>query len=156
MKNYQNKPVEPTPPKSALESACVRDYMTDAKDLITFHPDTEIMEVVETLLGNRITGAPVLNSKGELVGLIDDKDCLKVIFDSSYHNQPMDASTVAHFMSNVMKTVSIRTDIHDLADVFLNSIYKRLLVLDEEGKLAGQISRRDVLRAIREVNKNAR
>jgi predicted transcriptional regulator len=156
MKNYQQKAVESNQKKREIEPAPVSDYMVRVKDLITFKPETEIMNVVETLLKNRITGAPVLNDKNELVGLIDDKDCLKVLFDSSYHNQPVDNSTVAHFMSNVMRTISVHADIYDVADIFLTSIYKRLLVVDDDGRLAGQISRHDILRAINDSNTNAR
>ena len=152
MKNYQQKSVESTDKKRAFKPAPVTDYMIRADKLITFQPETEIIEVVDTLLDNRITGAPVLNSKKEVVGLIDDKDCLKVLFDMAYHNQPVKDNTVAHYMTNVMKTISVDANIADVADTFLSTKYKRLLVVDEEGKLKGQISRRDILQAIHDFN----
>jgi CBS domain-containing protein len=151
MKNYQQKAVEDIQ-TTQVKSAPVSDYMVPARELITFTPETKIMKVVETLLKKRIAGAPVLNEKKELVGLIDDKDCLKVLFDSAYHNLPAENHTVAHYMSNVMKTISVHSDIYDVADIFLNSIYKRLLIVDDEGKLIGQISRQDILQAIHDFN----
>ncbi len=151
MKNYQQKAVEDIQ-TAQVKSAPVSDYMVPARELITFTPETKIMKVVETLLKKRIAGAPVLNEKKELVGLIDDKDCLKVLFDSAYHNLPAENHTVAHYMSNVMKTISVHSDIYDVADIFLNSIYKRLLIVDDEGKLIGQISRQDILQAIHDFN----
>ena len=156
MKNYQNKPVEADSQKQEFQGAPVTDYMVREKDLITFKPETEVMEVVETLLQHKITGAPVLNDKKELEGLIDDKDCLKVLFGSTYHNQPVAKNTAAHFMSNVMKTLNVHADIYDVADIFLKSPYKRLLIVDDEGKLIGQISRQDILRAIHDLNTNPR
>lgn len=150
MKNYQQKAVESEPLQQRAQTALVVDYM--AKNLITFRPETKILRVIETLLEYRITGAPVLNEKDQLVGLIDDKDCLKVLFDGAYHNQPVDNKTVAHYMSNVMKTISPETDIYEVADLFLNTVYKRLLVVDEDGRLLGQISRQDVLKAIHDFN----
>ena len=156
MKNYQNKPVESNSQKQEFQGAPVTDYMVREKDLITFKPETEIMEVVETLLKHDITGAPVLGDKKELIGLIDDKDCLKVLFGSTYHNQPVSKRTASHFMSNVMKTLNIHADIYDVADIFLNSVYKRLLIVDDEGKLVGQISRQDILRAIHDLNDHSR
>ena len=101
---------------------------------------------------NRIAGAPVLNDKRELVGLLDDKDCLKVLFDIAYHNQPVLTSTVADYMTNVMKTIPTSANIMEVADTFLHTKYKRLLVVDDKGKLCGQISRRDILRAIHDFN----
>jgi predicted transcriptional regulator len=152
-KKQEGDPTESNPnPRTVL----VTDYMTRVEDLITFTPETEILEVVNTLIGQDITGAPVLNDKKELVGLIDDKDCLRVLFDSSYHNQPVSNRNVGHYMSNVMKTISSYSDIHTVADTFLNSIYKRLLVIDDEGRLVGQISRHDILRAIHDFNTNPR
>jgi hypothetical protein len=47
----------------------------------------------------------------KLVGLIDDKDCLKILFDMNYHNQPVKDTTVSHYMTNVMKTISSQANI---------------------------------------------
>lgn len=156
MKNYQQKAVEHTSPARKFKPASVTDYMTTVEKLITFHPETDIMEVVEVLLSKRIAGAPVLNDKKELVGLIDDKDCLKVLFDIAYHNQPVIASSVADYMTNVMKTIPDKANIAEVADTFLNTKYKRLLIVDDTGKLLGQISRQDILRAIRDFNSSIR
>jgi len=123
-----------------------------AKDLITFTADTEIIKVIDTLLEKQISGAPVLNEKNEIIGVIDDKDCLHTLVDSVYHNAPVRQKKVSSYMTNVYKTISIDADIVDAANEFLKSTYKRLLVVDRDGKLKGQISRRDILRAIKEVN----
>ena len=93
-----------------------------------------------------------LNDKNEVVGLIDDKDCLNVLVGGAYYNRPPSDDTVASYMSNVMKTISIQANIVEVAHTFLTTPYKRLLVMDDDGKLAGQISRRDVLRAVKDLN----
>jgi len=150
MKNFQQKAVEDNPSNPVADRPLVTDYMT--KKLITFTPETAIMDVINTLLDNKITGAPVLNDQRDVVGLIDDKDCLKVLFDGAYHNLPIDNRTVSNYMSNVMRTVSVHADIYEVASIFLNTVYKRLLVVDDAGKLVGQISRRDILRAIHDFD----
>ena len=152
MKNFQTRSVEQPQKDRKLNAPSVTEYMV--KDLITFTPDTEIKEVIQTLLDNRITGAPVLNDKREVVGLVDDKDCLNVLVSSAYYNQPVEKDTVSKYMTSVMKSISVHDDIVDVANIFVQSKYKRLLVMDDEGRLVGQISRRDILRAIKDLNAN--
>jgi predicted transcriptional regulator len=135
----------------ALVYEPITKYM--AKDLITFSEDTEIMEVIDVLLEKHISGAPVLNKNNEIIGVIDDKDCLSTIVDSVYHNAPIRKKKVSSYVTDIFKTISIEADIVDAANEFIQSNYKRLLVTDQNGKLKGQISRRDILRAIKEVNR---
>ncbi len=150
MKNFQNKQVDKDIKKAVKNIPSVKEYMT--QKLITFKKDTDINVVVQSLLDNRISGAPVLDNNGQVVGLIDDKDCLNVLIGNAYNRLPTATDTVSNYMSNVMKSISINTNILDVALVFVSSPYKRLLVMDDDNKLVGQISRRDVLRAIIELH----
>ena len=129
----------------------ITKYM--AKNLITFKRDTEINEVIDILLEKKIAGAPVLNENNEIIGVIDDKDCLHVLVDSVYHNLPIRKRIVDTYMTDVYKTISIDSDIVDVANEFLKSTFKRFLVVNHNGKLMGQISRSDILKAIQEVNR---
>jgi predicted transcriptional regulator len=148
MKNFQQRTVDTASEQNDQKK--VKDYM--ATQLITFKPESDIIEVVSILLDKRITGAPVLNDKKEVVGIIDDKTCLKLLVGSEYYNSPMSSQPVSNYMDDVMKTVSEETTISEAANIFLETKFKRLLVTDHHGKLVGQISRRDVLRAIRDIN----
>lgn len=147
IKNYKQKEIDENPP---AKKRIVKDYMTSK--LITFEPDTNILDIAKTMLKKRITGAPVLDKDGNIIGLIDDKDCLRIVVDTLYHNQPIVSHTAKEYMSNVMKTVDINTEILEVANIFLSTPYKRLLVTDKEGKLRGNISRRDILRAIHDLS----
>ncbi len=129
----------------------ITNYM--AKDLITFKKDDEINQVIDILLEKRISGAPVLNDHDEIIGVIDDKDCLHVLVDSVYHNLPIRKRIVDTYMTDVYKTINIDSDIVDVANEFLKSAFKRFLVIDSNGKLKGQVSRRDILKAIQSVNR---
>jgi len=128
----------------------ITKYM--ATDLITFTPDSEIITVIDSMIENQISGAPVLNDKKELVGLISEKDCLTVIIDSAYHNQPISTSKVSKYMTKNIKTVNVEADIVDVANEFLKKNYKRFPVVDDKGRLVGQVSRRDILRAVKALN----
>lgn len=152
MKNFKNKGPAQEEKDLKLKAPSVTKYMTS--NLITFKADTDINEAIDILLANRITGAPVLDDHGKVVGLIDDKDCLKVLYAGAYYNHPIGRETVGDYMSNVMKSISVDDDLLDVVNIFVTSPYKRLLVMDHNDKLAGQISRRDVLRAIKDMNTN--
>ncbi len=56
---------------------------------------------------------------------------------------------VSNYMTSVMMYISVDANI---ADTFLHTKFKRLLVVDKKGNLQGQISRQDILRAIRDFN----
>lgn len=149
MKNFLSKPA-PVETITGLPADSVTKYM--ATNLITFKPETDIMEAINTLLDKRITGAPVLNQRNEVVGMIDDKDCLHILVDSVYHNQPVHKHTVGDYMTDVMRKITDEADIVDAANIFLSTKFKRLIVTDKAGRLKGQISRRDILRAIKDLD----
>ena len=149
MKNFQNKLVDKDIKHAVKQTPSVEEYMT--RDLITFKKDTDINVVIKSLLDNRISGAPVLNDEGQVIGLIDDKDCLNVICGNVYNRLPTTGDKVSDYMSNVMKSINVNQNILDVALVFVSSPFKRLLVMDDNHKLVGQISRRDILRAINEL-----
>jgi CBS domain-containing protein len=127
----------------------VEDYM--ARQLVTVQPGTCAAEAIGLLLRHEISGMPVVDDQGNLIGLLSERDCLKPLVDAQYFELP--AVPVEQLMSTDVKTVTPQTDIMKVAELFLNNRYRRLPVLDGD-RLVGQISRRDVLRAIREVHRH--
>jgi len=128
----------------------IKNYMVHVKDLVTFSPDQIISEVIDTILDKKISGAPVLDKAGNLVGIISEKDCLRLIIDRAYYNMPNQKSTVADYMTKAVRTVSPNMDIVTAANEFLIAPVRRFPIV-EGGKLLGQISRRDILKAARKI-----
>ena len=128
----------------------VTKYMTT--NVISFTPEQEVQEVIDIIIANKISGAPVLNSKKELIGIISEKDCLRLIIDNAYHNLETSLRQVSSYMSKDVKTVSADMDVVDVANKFLLSNFRRYPVVDN-GKFIGLISRRDILKAAKEVKK---
>ncbi|WP_051295795.1 CBS domain-containing protein [Eisenibacter elegans] len=124
-----------------------------ATKLIMFHPEQPIYEVMKSLLKHKISGAPVINSAHELVGVISEKDCLRVVTDSVYHNLP--AGRVQDYMTqdNIL-ILSPQTSIIEAAQLFLRTHVRRFPVVDK-GKVVGVISRSDILRAAQGWKSNA-
>ena len=121
----------------------IKEFM--AKQLITFQSDTPIETAMESFLENKISGAPVLDNQGNLVGVLSEKDCMRTLFESSYYNNL--GGFVKEYMSTNLKTINIHDTLSNVADEFIKSRFRRFPVMEGD-KLVGQISRRDILRAI--------
>jgi predicted transcriptional regulator len=119
------------------------------KKLITFTPETQVLNAINTLISCRISGAPVLDEEGNLMGMLSEIDCMETYVQSAYHNEM--GGLVKDFMSTEVKSISSSMGIVDLAEYFLETHFRRLPVVDN-GKLVGQVSRRDVLRAIQKLS----
>lgn len=142
IKSYRGRRSKPV--KGSSENIRVSDYMT--RKLITFRPDQPVLEVMNTLIKNKISGGPVVNEKNELVGIISEGDCMKQISESRYYNQPMENITVEKHMATNVETIDGNLNVFDAAQKFVNSKRRRFPIL-ENGKLVGQISQKDVLKA---------
>jgi predicted transcriptional regulator len=128
-----------------MRSVKVADYMS--RKLITFSPGTSVVEAMGVLLDKKISGAPVVDEGGALVGVLSEVDVMAVVIQDSYYNE--EAGIVADYMKRQVDTVEPECDIYSLAERFHQEHRRRYPVV-KNGKLLGQISRRDVLRAARD------
>jgi len=126
--------------------ATVRQYMTTK--LVTFLPEMDLHKAIRLLLRHQISGAPVVNAQGDLVGILSKRDCLKVAFSASYHQDR--AGPVSDYMSHDVVTVEADARLVEVAERFVSGTFRRFPVLDG-GRLVGVISRHDVLRALEEL-----
>lgn len=122
----------------------VSDYMT--KDLITFKTSQSVEEVIDTLIKHKISGGPVVNDNNELIGIISEGDCIKQISESRYYNMPTNNSSVEKYMVKNVETIDGNLNVFDAAKKFLDSKRRRFPIV-ENGKLVGQISQKDILKA---------
>ncbi|EZH71807.1 inosine-5-monophosphate dehydrogenase [Aquimarina atlantica] len=127
----------------------VSDYMT--RDLITFSPGQPVMEVIETLVKHKISGGPVVDDNNQLLGVISEGDCIKQLNESRYYNMPIEDARVENFMAKDVETIDGNLNIFDAANKFLQTKRRRFPIL-EDGKLVGQISQKDVMKAALKMN----
>ena len=127
-----------------LKSVKVRDYMT--RHLVTFRAETDLFTAIELLLEHRISGAPVIDAYGRLIGLLSEGDCLRGTLQGAYYESS--GGTIGAYMTTQVETTSPETDIIRVAEQFLQGNRRRLPVV-EAGKLVGMISRHDVLHAVK-------
>ncbi len=120
----------------------VADYMTTK--LVTFTPGQSILEVMEAFAKYKISGGPVLDDNGFLVGIVSEADCMKQISESRYFNQPIMDKSVERFMTKEVETIPHDISIFDAAGIFARHNRRRLPVM-KNGILVGQISRKDIV-----------
>ncbi|KAK6916415.1 CBS domain [Dillenia turbinata] len=148
----------------------VGDFMTKKEDLHVLKTTTTVDEALETLVEKRITGFPVIDDDGNLVGLVSDYDLLALdsvtggglvdadVFpdvDSSWNRfkeirkllTKTNGKVIGDLMTPAPLFVCETTFLEDAARLLLETKYHRLPVIDSNGKLVGVINREDIVRA---------
>ncbi|CAI9766842.1 unnamed protein product [Fraxinus pennsylvanica] len=154
----------------------VGDFMTKKEDLHVVKPDTTVDEALEMLVENRITGFPVIDDNWKLVGLVSDYDLLALdsisgsgrtdtnMFpevDSTWKTfnevqnllSKTNGKMVGELMTPAPVVVRESTNLEDAARILLETKYRRLPVVDGDGKLVGIITRGNVVRAALQIKR---
>jgi CBS domain-containing protein len=109
----------------------VKEVMTT--DVVTFREDTPVEEIALTLTSKRITGGPVINDDGHVVGIVSETD----VFSKK-------GKVARDIMSKHVITVSEDTGIDEAARLLVGERIRRVPVV-KRGKMVGLLSRSDVL-----------
>lgn len=140
--SYQGKLSEPEREAYPVTETFMSTSFTTVK------PETDIYQAMEILLKNQVSGAMVVDEFNSLVGIVSEKDCLKLATEDSYQ-QHQPGGPVANYMTKEVVTIDASTGLTQVAQMFLEFPYKKLPVL-KQGRLVGVVRRRDVLAAIRD------
>ncbi|KAK8717472.1 hypothetical protein V6N13_044741 [Hibiscus sabdariffa] len=155
----------------------VGDFMTRKEDLLVVKPTTTVDEALQTIVGHRVSGVPVVDDDWKLVGLVSDYDLLALdsisgrptendLFpevDSTWKAfnevqkllHKTNGQVVGDLMTAAPLVVRETTNLEDAARLLLKTKYHRLPVVDAEGKLNGIITRGDVVRAALEIKRDS-
>ena len=115
------------------------DFMT--KNVVSVKKDTPIYEALELLRKNDITGMPVIEDDMTLVGVITEKDVLRLFYaDSDDQNK-----TVEFFMTQPAVSFGMSESLESVCDFLLVKYFRRVPVVSTKGKLVGIISRPDII-----------
>jgi len=137
--------------KNKVKTLLVENIMT--RNLVIFRPEQTIHDVMYNFIKYRISGGPVVNEKGDLIGVISEADCMKEISESRYFNLPILDKRVSNFMTSNVDTIDSKKTIFEAASMFFMKSRRRFPVLDKN-KLVGQISRKDIVVATLNMKSN--
>lgn len=128
---------------SSFKALRVRDFMT--ANPVVFSRDTRLLDAVYTLVDKRISGAPVVDDRGNLVGVLSERDFLKAVVVAGYHGER--SGSVGDYMSSKVEAVHADDSLFDVASLFVKTKFRRFPVV-EDNRVVGLLARRDVLRAL--------
>lgn len=114
--------------------------------LITVKQDTPVIEAINILGQNKITGLPVVDDDMTLVGLVSEKDVLSIAYHvlADVAGNAMDAKKIGDIMTKDVVSFRLDDNLADICQCFMNKPFRRVPVLDN-GKLVGIISRKDII-----------
>jgi CBS domain-containing protein len=113
--------------------------------LITLSPDMKLLDAAKRLFKNSISGAPVVDESGNLIGVFSEKDVMSALINAVYNEFP--SVEVSSYMSRKLQTITENADLLTIAQIFQRNDFRRLPVVRDQ-KLVGQISRRDVMESV--------
>lgn len=114
-----------------------QDIMTE--DVVTIGPNAVFQEAMDILLEKQISGLPVVDAQGKLVGIVTEFALLAIAYDENIRQEK-----ILKHMSTELITVSPEDSIRKVADLCIIHRVRRIPVV-QDGHLLGLIARRDVL-----------
>jgi len=117
----------------------VKDVMT--RNVISVKKDMPIYEAMEIMRKKDITGMPVIEEDMTLVGVITEKDVLRLF----YANEEEKNETVGFFMTRPAVSYRENENLRSVCDFMMINYFRRVPVVSKQGKLVGIISRPDII-----------
>jgi len=114
------------------------------RDLIRATEDMTIEEALKVLINHKVTGLPVVDSKGKMKGVISEYDILTQISGSTKKHAEIFQEQITY--SKKIDSITEDTPLSKIVSEFIDTKYRRLPVVDDNGNLVGIITRRDLMR----------
>ena len=122
----------------------IKSIMT--KDVVTISPEMPIYEALNIFKSYQVSGLPVVDTENYVVGLLSEKDVLKLLLD---RNVSVD-DKVRDYMTKDIISFSENDDAIDVCKFFIHSHIRRVPIISNK-KLVGVVSRRDIVLLILEA-----
>jgi CBS domain-containing protein len=119
----------------------------NAGEIMTANPisikaATPVLTAAKLLADHKITAVPVISEDGSLIGIVSEKDILKLLYSSN-----ADGITADKIMTKKVTSFELEAELFDLCETFIEHEFKSVPICSK-GKLKGMISRHDLIRVI--------
>ncbi len=130
-----------------LRSVDMQDYMLS--NPVKIKADTDVFEAIHQILIYKVSGLCVVDDNDILIGVLSEMDCLRAILSAVYNDSPA-AGVASEFMTKEVISVALHDNIVDVANDMLKQKHRRRPVIDDNGRLVGQVTCRQLLRGVKE------
>jgi CBS domain-containing protein len=121
----------------------VKDIMSACA--VTVASDQDVLRAIEQMPDARIQGAPVVDEHRSVVGVLSQKDCLRVVFRAAYQSRWH--GKVAEYMNREVGTLNAEANLMDVPSLFLNAPHVLYPVVDNN-RLVGEVSYREIVKTL--------
>ncbi len=130
-------------PQPSTINDCMR------RNPLTIHVDANLVQAIDIIVENRLTGLTVTDDAGQPVGILSELDCIQAVLTAIYNEGDPEHVLVSDAMVDDVNTCSPGDNIVEVAQSMLQSRQRRRPVVSD-GKLVGQVSSSNVLWALME------
>lgn len=130
-----------------LKSVEVKEYMVT--NPVTVKADMTIYQASHYILANKISGVAVIDDNHNLIGMLSELDCMRAIVNGVYNDGEPGCALVEDIMTREVETNHPHDDIIDVASSMLDHKHRRRPIV-VDGRLVGQVTCRQILKAIKE------
>lgn len=132
------------------KSVKVKDHMLKRPVLVK--PDDDLFHAIHQILAHKISGVTVVDERHHPVGMLSELDVLRAILHREYYQEDIGTPLVRDHMTSSVETVGVGDDIIDVAESMIDHKHRRRPVIDSHGELVGQLSCRNLLKAIKDMD----
>lgn len=125
-----------------MDKTTAADIMST--ELIVIQEDENIEEALKMLINYKVTGLPVVDKKGKMLGVLSEYDLIKQIAKNKKITSDIFVKKIE--FSHPTTTVDSDAPIQEVISKFVELKFRRLPVVDKKNKLVGIITRRDLMR----------
>lgn len=131
-------------------SVNIRDYMV--KRPVLAHPDTDLFEAIHDIVRYKISGVTVVDDRHHPVGMLSELDCLRAILSGTYYGEEVGSNRVGDYMFENVECIGRNANIIEVAQSMLDHKHRRRPVVDEDNRLIGQVTCRQILKGIKDFD----